>query len=98
MITEIIRYQINPQDINQFVDSYLQAMVIVDETGFALDWEILQQDDDQSLFLIIIRWKSAEAHMQGFRKANRFADFFALIKPWLPAILEMKHYSNRSEA
>ena len=94
MITEIIRYQIKPEEADDFVDAYRRALVIVDETGFAIEWEILRQDDDPSLFQIIIRWKSKEDHMSGFRQAKEFADFFALVKHYFSSILEMKNYSN----
>jgi heme-degrading monooxygenase HmoA len=94
MITEIIRYQINLAEADEFIAAYRRALVIVDETGFALDWEILRQDDEPSLFQIIIRWKSKDDHMAGFRQAKEFADFFAHVKPYFSSILEMKHYSK----
>ncbi|GGY79792.1 hypothetical protein GCM10011613_25940 [Cellvibrio zantedeschiae] len=95
MITEIIRYQIDPAEAASFIETYREAMAIVDETGFALSWEILQQDEDTSLFHIIIRWQSREAHLSGFRQSSSFARFFAKVKPYFQSILEIQHYSNK---
>ena len=95
MITEIIRYNLAESQRELFVAQYQKAMALVESSGFAQDWEILQQVENPDLFQIIIRWKSVEAHMEGFRRAPEFGDFFALVKPYFNQILEMQHYAKR---
>ena len=54
--------------------------------------ELLRSKKDPTLFLLIIRWDSAEGHLQGFRRSEQFREFFAHIKPYVGDILEMEHY------
>ena len=94
MITEIIRYKINTNDTNSFIADYQKSVPILKESGFCETIEILQQDEDVELFQIIIRWKSKEAHIEGFRKSQAFQYFFLLVKPYFHNILEMQHYKS----
>lgn len=94
MITEIIRYKLAPQAVSNFVQSYKSAMKLVDDSGYATGWEILQQQDDHSIFQVIIRWKSKEDHINGFRRSAVFGDFFGLVKPYFESITEMQHYDQ----
>ncbi len=95
MITELIRYEIPETQRESFVAHYQKAMELVESSGFAQDWELLQQLENANLFQIIIRWKSVEAHIEGFRRSSEFGDFFALVKPYVSHILEMQHYARR---
>jgi hemoglobin len=94
VITEIIRYKINAENANSFIADYQKSLPILMESGFCETIEILQQDENPELFQIIIRWKSKEAHMEGFRKSQAFQDFFLLVKPYFNNILEMQHYRS----
>lgn len=94
MITEIIRYQIPEQQHATFITAYKDAMSFVDKSGFALSWEILQQQTDKNLFQVIIRWKSKDEHLKGFRTSAEFEQFFLLVKPYYTSILEMQHYDQ----
>jgi quinol monooxygenase YgiN len=57
-----------------------------------LGYELLHSAKDPELWLLTIRWDSAEGHLQGFRKSALFADFLALVRPFIENLLEMEHY------
>ncbi|NOU85690.1 hypothetical protein GC102_07855 [Paenibacillus sp. LMG 31460] len=55
--------------------------------------EVIKGIEETNHFIVRIEWDSMEGHMQGFRTSTDFQHFFALVKPFFNAILEMKHYS-----
>ena len=96
MITEIVRYEIPQIEIDNFINSYLEAIEILHTSEFCEAAELLQQHENPSLFQIVIRWQSAEAHIEGFRKSPEFTKFFNVVKPFFNNILEMQHYKSIS--
>lgn len=92
MIVEYIRYRINKEKGEQFVQDYARAAKSLDKSQFCDGYELTQCSEDKEMFVLRILWKSTEAHLNGFRKSPEFATFFADIKPYFNDILEMKHY------
>ena len=94
MVPEIIRYRIPQAQASAFEESYSQAAEILQQSEECLGYELVRCVKDRDLYLLIIRWKSASAHLEGFRRSGRFPEFFGLVKPFLPNLLEMEHYES----
>lgn len=94
MIPEIIRYRIPAAQVEEFEAAYRQAGLVLQQSEHCLGYELMRSAKDHELYLLTIRWKSASAHMDGFRKSAQFGRFFALVKPYVSNILEMEHYDN----
>src|SRR4051794_24758037 len=92
MIPEIIRYRINAEKVQAFLADYVQAAAALKQSPHAQGFELMRSSKDPELFLLVIRWDSAEGHLQGFRSSPQFRDFFAHIRPYVGDILEMEHY------
>jgi hypothetical protein len=50
-------------------------------------------EEDFEHFVLRITWTSTEAHVEGFRKSELFPGFLAEIRPYIPYIEEMRHYT-----
>jgi truncated hemoglobin YjbI/quinol monooxygenase YgiN len=92
MIVEYIRYAVDPGRAGAFRTAYLEAAAILQADPRCLAYEISQGLEEPTRFVVRIEWDSVEGHLEGFRKDPAFADFFALVRPFVDDIKEMSHY------
>lgn len=93
MITEIVRYRLEPDEVEPFVAAYARAQAQLRLQPTCLGWELLRCDDEPVCFVLLIRWSSAQGHLGDFREGPRFPPFLAEIRPWVGRIEEMRHYT-----
>jgi quinol monooxygenase YgiN len=94
VIPEIIRYRIGADRADAFIEAYRQAGASLTRSPHCSGYELLRSAKDTELFLLIIRWDSADGHMKGFRQSPQFREFFIHIKAYVGDILEMEHYEH----
>lgn len=92
VLPEIIRYRIGADRVDAFIEAYRKAGESLTASPHCSGYELLRSKKDPELFLLIIRWDSAEGHLRGFRQSAQFREFFTHIKPYVGDILEMEHY------
>ncbi|RYX83206.1 antibiotic biosynthesis monooxygenase [bacterium] len=96
MTTELIRYRIESGQEEAFLQAYQDASAFLARSPECINYEILRGEEEPENFAVIIRWKSTERHLQGFRKSAEFPAFLAAVKPFFAAIQEMKHYETQN--
>ena len=96
MVVEYIRYSIPAEQQLAFEQAYATASGSLGRSPHCLGYELARCIDDTSQYILRIEWDSAEGHMQGFRKSREFGYFVANVRPYIPAILEMRHYAVTS--
>lgn len=94
MIPEVVRYKIPLDQCDAFIDAYRAAGEVLKQSPHCHGFELMRSSKDAELFLLLIRWDSAEGHLQGFRGSAHFREFFALIKAYVSNIEEMEHYAD----
>lgn len=92
MIVEYIRYKLPPATCPAFEADYARAASSLSASPFCLGYELSRCMDEAGIYVLRIRWTSAEDHMQGFRHSEHFPPFLASIRPYVPQIEEMRHY------
>jgi len=92
MIVEYIRYRISEERRSEFEKAYLRAAGPLSEAESCVDYELARCTEDPGAYILRIRWTSAKDHLEGFRRGEHFAAFFAEIKPYLESVEEMRHY------
>src|SRR5262249_27423482 len=92
MIVEYIRYKIDPARADEFADAYRRAGVLLDASPHCQGWEAARSVDEPGKQVVRIKWDSAEAHLQGFRKSPDFKPFVEATGPFYNDIEEMTHY------
>ena len=95
MIVEYIRYTVDPAATDAFLAAYAAAGEILQRDPHCLAWELTQSEREPTRCTVRIEWDSAEGHLEGFRSSPAFADFLALVGPYVAAIDEMEHYRVR---
>ena len=96
MIVEYIRYTIEPGRADAFRQAYAEAAGVLQADPRCLSYEIAQGQEEPTHFVVRIEWDSLEGHLEGFRKDPAFGDFFALVRPYVDDIEEMRHYEVRT--
>jgi hemoglobin len=96
MIVEYIRYTIAESDGEEFEAAYRRAAEALAVAPQCVDYELSRCEEESSAYILRIRWMSTADHLEGFRKGEHFAAFFAAIRPYVQSIEEMRHYAVTS--
>lgn len=92
MIVEYVRYEVPAARHVEFLEAYRAAAAQLASSVQCQRYEISQGIEEPDNFIVRIEWDSVERHEQGFRSCPEFRAFYALVKPFFAAIVEMKHY------
>ncbi|SFS19166.1 Quinol monooxygenase YgiN [Dyella sp. OK004] len=92
MIVEYIRYKLPAADSAAFEHDYARAAASLAASPFCLGYELSRCSEEPGVYVLRIRWTSADDHLQGFRRSEHFPPFLAAIRPYVPQIEEMRHY------
>ncbi len=95
MTIEYIRYLLVEHEPAALIAAYEVARVHLDAAPECLAYDLAQCDDEPNHLLLRIEWTSPAGHMQGFRRGPHFPPFVAAIRPFIPEIAEMRHYTPR---
>ncbi|MEU6760742.1 antibiotic biosynthesis monooxygenase [Streptomyces sp. NPDC046685] len=90
---EYIRYRIALADQEAFEAAYARAAASLAASPECIDYELSHCEEERERYVLRIRWTSVDAHLGGFRKGEHFPAFFNAIRPYVPAIEEMQHYT-----
>lgn len=92
MTLEYVRYTIDKARQVEFIEAYKAAAEPLLRSPYCQNFEMSRCVEDDTAFIVRLTWSSAEDHIQIFRKSAEFKEFFALIKPFVNDIGEMRHY------
>jgi hemoglobin len=92
MIVEYTRYRISEDRREAFIKGYEKAAEHLAASPACLAYELTHCTEEPDRYILRIKWKSTEEHIQGFRKEPGFRDFFQLVRPFFQDIEEMQHY------
>jgi len=92
VVVEYIRYQLAENQADTFVRAYEEAGEPLLASPHCLSYEVSRCTEESNHFIVRIEWDSAEGHLSGFRRSAEFQRFFGLIRPFVSAIAEMRHY------
>lgn len=77
--------------------AYKKASKQLENSEFCLGFELAQCEEEPGQFILRIEWTSVNDHLNGFRKAPEFGEFFRYVKPFFNNIEEMHHYHEIKE-
>ncbi|MFC4527514.1 antibiotic biosynthesis monooxygenase [Dyella halodurans] len=92
MIVEYIRYKLPAADSGAFEADYARAAASLAASPYCLGYALERCAEEPGVYVLRIRWTSAQDHLQGFRRGEHFAPFLAAIRAYVPRIEEMRHY------
>lgn len=92
MIVEYLRYTIPPDRAAAFEAAYADAAGSLEKAPQCVGYDLSRCVEDPTRYVLAIRWTSAEAHLEGFRRGPHFPPFFAAIRDYVGDLDEMRHY------
>ena len=92
MVIEYIRYKVPATEAEAFERDYASAGAVLATSPHCLRYELSRCVDEPASYVVRIEWDSIEEHMRGFRSSTVFQRFFALVRPYVQQIEEMRHY------
>lgn len=92
MIVEYLRYQVDANQRQPFIDAYTRAAEQLDQSEYCMAYELTECEEEPGQFILRIEWTSTDEHLNNFRKSADFATFFAHVRPFFNNIQEMHHY------
>jgi heme-degrading monooxygenase HmoA len=72
MILEIAEFKINPTRTTDFEAAMLELQDVIGSTDGYLGHTVQRSLETVGRYFLLVRWKSLEAHTQGFRGSSAF--------------------------
>jgi heme-degrading monooxygenase HmoA len=91
MIVEHAILSIDPSRIEEFTTSISGAFPLIEAAPGCHGIEVRQQVEDDSQFLLLVRWDSVADHM-AFRESDVFEQWKALTRPFYTALPINTHF------
>jgi quinol monooxygenase YgiN len=98
VVIEYIRYSIPQEQREAFERAYAEAGNSLTASSHCRSYEITRCVEEPASYVVRIEWDSLDGHLQGFRSSPEFREFFALVRPFVDAIEEMRHYEQLATA
>lgn len=93
MTIEYIRYRIPADATDRFENDYARAAEQLAAAPQCEAYELSRCDEDPGSYILRITWTSKAEHLEGFRTGEHFPPFLDAIRPYVPNIEEMRHYT-----
>ena len=93
MINEYIRYRIPLDRRDEFFAAYTRACAYLRTSAVCYGYDLSECEEEPEFFILRIIWSSTQDHLSKFRGSVEFKGFLEAIKPYIPNIEEMRHYT-----
>jgi quinol monooxygenase YgiN len=90
-IWEVVRLAIAPGDEEKFESTVRSHLYVFGGDEGCEDVKLLRALDKEGVFLLAIRWRSMEYHLDVFMKSEGFSTFSGAVAPFFTERPEMLH-------
>jgi heme-degrading monooxygenase HmoA len=77
----------------EFEQSLTAAREVIAQAAGFRSIRVLRGIESPQTYLLLIEWDSLEAHTEGFRGSERFAEWRALVGPYFDGAPLVEHYA-----
>jgi heme-degrading monooxygenase HmoA len=91
MILEHALLSVTPGREEEFETSIMRALPIITSAPNCFGAEVRCQHEDRSIYLLMVRWASVEAHMD-FRNSDLFKEWQVLTHPFYSTKPTVTHF------
>jgi heme-degrading monooxygenase HmoA len=93
VITEHALLNVSPGLESDFEASMLEALPIISSAPGCFGAEVRRQIEDGSVYLLLVRWTSVEAHL-AFRETELYAQWKALTHHFYATPISVTHFDE----
>ena len=94
MVLELTTLTVRQEQAESFERSLLAALELLRRAAGCLRADALRSHEDPARYLLMVRWRSIDDHMVGFRGGEEFASFRRLLAPFYAARPSMEHFGE----
>lgn len=97
MVLELTTLTVRPEQAESFERSLLAALELHRRAAGCLRADAVRSHEDPARYLLMVRWRSIDDHMVGFRGGKDFASFRAMLAPFYAGRPSMEHFVEIAE-
>ncbi|YAF94919.1 MAG: antibiotic biosynthesis monooxygenase [Nodularia sp. CChRGM 3473] len=94
MILEAVMLNIKPGLEDDFESAFQKASSIISRTNGYLSHELHRCIEAQSKYLLLVKWKSLEAHTVGFRGSAEYQEWKKLLHHFYEPFPTVEHFEE----
>jgi len=98
MILEVAILDVRPAETARFEEAFHEAEKIIARMPGYLGHELGRCIEDESRYLLLVRWESLEAHTVGFRGSDEYGQWKALLHHFYDPFPRVEHYADIAAA
>jgi heme-degrading monooxygenase HmoA len=97
MVLERALMRIVPGQEGEFEHALIAAREVIAQAAGFRSIRVLRGIESPQIYLLLIEWDSLEAHTEGFRGSELFAQWRALVGPYFDGTPLVEHYLPLAE-
>lgn len=101
MILEVAILDVKPSQEAAFERDFAEASAFISCIAGYISHELQRCVEKKSRYILLVRWETLEAHMEGFRKSSQYSEWKRLLHHYYDPFPTVEHYSlvyeNRGE-
>jgi heme-degrading monooxygenase HmoA len=94
VILEQAIFPIKPGGAETFAAAFARARKFIEAAPGFHKLEMRRGIETPDIFLLLVWWDSVEAHMEGFRQSEGFAQWRSLLGPHFAATPQVQHFEQ----
>jgi heme-degrading monooxygenase HmoA len=92
MILEVAILDVKPGQTDQFEAAFTEAQTIIASADGYLSHELQRCIETPSRYLLLVRWRAIEDHVEGFRKSAAYLEWKRLLHHFYDPFPTVEHY------
>ena len=92
MILEAAVLDVKPDRVAEFESAFARARSIIAAAGGHLSNELRRSIERPSRYLLLVRWRTLEDHVEGFRKSAAYSEWKTLLHHFYDPFPTVEHY------
>jgi heme-degrading monooxygenase HmoA len=93
MILEVAILDVKPGQETAFERDFAKASAYISSIGGYLSHELQRCLEKKSRYVLLVRWRTLEAHTEDFRKSPQYAEWRKLLHHYYDPFPTVEHYS-----
>ncbi|MEO6995046.1 MAG: antibiotic biosynthesis monooxygenase [Lacunisphaera sp.] len=93
MILEVAVLEVKPGNEAAFERDFATASVLISSVDGYIAHELQRCVEQKNRYLLLVRWRTIEAHTEGFRKSAQYAEWKKLLHHYYDPFPAVEHYS-----
>ena len=94
MITEVALLHIRKNESDAFEQAFYCAQNIISSMQGYITHELLKCSGQADKYLLLVRWQTAEDHLEGFRKHIKYKEWKELLHHFYDPLPSVEHYKK----